>query len=83
MIRSEATGASATVLILGADRGIPTLDAGAAGRAVPEVRQSVCYLSVDTGRQRYGVYQIGDVYARSWCVIGMPSGNTAPSRTLS
>ena len=45
LIRSEAAGATATALLLGAKLGIPTLDAGITGRAVPEVQQSIPWIN--------------------------------------
>lgn len=45
LVRSEAAGATATALLLGADMGIPTLDAGITGRAVPEVQQSIPWIN--------------------------------------
>ena len=45
LVRSEAAGATATALILGAEMGIPTLDAGITGRAVPEVQQSIPWIN--------------------------------------
>ena len=39
LVRSEAAGATSAALLLSADLGIPTLDAGITGRAVPEVQQ--------------------------------------------
>lgn len=45
LVRSEAAGATATALLLGADMGIPTLDGGITGRAVPEVQQSIPWIS--------------------------------------
>jgi uncharacterized protein len=45
LVRSEAAGATATALLLGAKLGIPTLDAGITGRAVPEVQQSIPWIN--------------------------------------
>lgn len=45
IVRSEAAGATATALILGAEMGIPTLDGGITGRAVPEVQQSIPWIN--------------------------------------
>jgi DUF917 family protein len=45
LVRSEAAGATATALLLAADMGIPTLDAGITGRAVPEVQQSIPWIN--------------------------------------
>ena len=45
LVRSEAAGATATALLLGADMGIPTLDGGITGRAVPEVQQSIPWIN--------------------------------------
>jgi DUF917 family protein len=45
LVRSEAAGATATALLLAAEMGIPTLDAGITGRAVPEVQQSVPWIN--------------------------------------
>lgn len=45
IVRSEAAGATATALLLGADMGIPTLDGGITGRAVPEVQQSIPWIN--------------------------------------
>ncbi|MEM7005037.1 MAG: DUF917 domain-containing protein [Pseudomonadota bacterium] len=45
LVRSEAAGATATALILGAEMGIPTLDGGITGRAVPEVQQSIPWIN--------------------------------------
>ncbi len=33
---------------------------------------------VDAEPQRFGVYQIGDVYERSCCDVGAPSGSSMP-----
>jgi DUF917 family protein len=41
LVRAEAAGATATALLLAAELGIPTLDGGITGRAVPEVQQSI------------------------------------------
>lgn len=45
LVRSEAAGATATALLLGAQMGIPTLDGGITGRAVPEVQQSIPWIN--------------------------------------
>ncbi|MEM6899165.1 MAG: DUF917 domain-containing protein [Pseudomonadota bacterium] len=45
LVRSEAAGATATALVLGAQMGIPTLDGGITGRAVPEVQQSIPWIN--------------------------------------
>jgi DUF917 family protein len=45
LVRSEAAGATATALLLAADMDIPILDAGITGRAVPEVQQSIPWIS--------------------------------------
>lgn len=45
LVRSEAAGATTTALILAAEMGIPTLDAGITGRAVPEVQQSIPWIN--------------------------------------
>lgn len=45
LLRSEAAGATATALLLAAEMGIPTLDGGITGRAVPEVQQSIPWIS--------------------------------------
>lgn len=45
LIRSEAAGATTTALLVAAERGIPTLDAGITGRAVPEVQQSIPWIN--------------------------------------
>jgi DUF917 family protein len=45
LVRSEAAGATAAALLLAADIGIPTLDAGITGRAVPEVQQSIPWIN--------------------------------------
>ena len=45
LVRSEAAGATATALLLAADMGIPTLDGGITGRAVPEVQQSIPWIN--------------------------------------
>lgn len=45
IIRSEAAEATATALLVAAERGIPILDAGITGRAVPEVQQSIPWIS--------------------------------------
>lgn len=45
LVRSEAAGATTTALMLAADMGIPTLDAGITGRAVPEVQQSIPWIN--------------------------------------
>ena len=45
LVRSEAAGATATALLLAADMDIPTLDGGITGRAVPEVQQSIPWIS--------------------------------------
>ena len=45
LIRSEAAGATTTALLVAADKGIPTLDAGITGRAVPEVQQSIPWIN--------------------------------------
>ena len=45
LIRSEAAEATTTALLGAADKGIPTLDAGITGRAVPEVQQSIPWIN--------------------------------------
>ncbi len=45
LVRAEAAGATATALLIAADMGIPTLDAGITGRAVPEVQQSIPWIN--------------------------------------
>ena len=45
IIRSEAAEATATALLVSAERNIPILDAGITGRAVPEVQQSIPWIS--------------------------------------
>ncbi len=45
LVRSEAAGATATALLVAAEMGIPTLDAGITGRAVPEVQQSIPWIN--------------------------------------
>ncbi len=45
LVRSEAAGATTTALLVAADKGIPTLDAGITGRAVPEVQQSIPWIN--------------------------------------
>ena len=45
LIRSEAADATLTALIVAAEKGIPTLDAGITGRAVPEVQQSLPWIN--------------------------------------
>lgn len=45
LVRSEAAGATATALLLGAQMNIPTLDGGITGRAVPEVQQSIPWIN--------------------------------------
>lgn len=45
LVRSEAAGATGTALLLSAQLGIPTLDAGITGRAVPEVQQSIPWIN--------------------------------------
>lgn len=45
LVRSEAAAATAHALLLGADMGIPILDAGITGRAVPEVQQSIPWIN--------------------------------------
>ncbi|MDA0994947.1 MAG: DUF917 domain-containing protein [Proteobacteria bacterium] len=45
LVRSEAAEATTTALLLGAEMGIPTLDAGITGRAVPEVQQSIPWIN--------------------------------------
>jgi DUF917 family protein len=45
LVRSEAAGATATALLLSAEMGIPVLDGGITGRAVPEVQQSIPWLN--------------------------------------
>ncbi len=45
LVRSEAAGATATALLLAAEMGIPTLDGGITGRAVPEVQQSIPWIN--------------------------------------
>ncbi|MBT8115540.1 MAG: DUF917 domain-containing protein [Arenicella sp.] len=45
LVRSEAAGATTAALLLAADLGIPTLDAGITGRAVPEVQQSIPWIN--------------------------------------
>ena len=45
LIRSEAAEATTTALLVSADKGIPTIDAGITGRAVPEVQQSIPWIN--------------------------------------
>ena len=45
LVRSEAADATLTALIVAAEKGIPTLDAGITGRAVPEVQQSLPWIN--------------------------------------
>lgn len=45
LVRSEAAGATATALLLAAEMGLPTLDGGITGRAVPEVQQSIPWIN--------------------------------------
>lgn len=45
LVRAEAAGATATALLIAADMGIPTLDGGITGRAVPEVQQSIPWIN--------------------------------------
>lgn len=45
LVRAEAAGATAAALLIAADMGIPTLDAGITGRAVPEVQQSIPWIN--------------------------------------
>jgi len=45
LIRSEAAGATTTALLVAASKGIPTIDAGITGRAVPEVQQSIPWIN--------------------------------------
>ncbi len=45
LIRSEAAEATTTALLVAADKGIPILDAGITGRAVPEVQQSIPWIN--------------------------------------
>ncbi|MEO0412107.1 MAG: DUF917 domain-containing protein [Pseudomonadota bacterium] len=45
LVRSEAAGATAEALLLAADIGIPTVDGGITGRAVPEVQQSIPWIN--------------------------------------
>ncbi|MEM7568233.1 MAG: DUF917 domain-containing protein [Pseudomonadota bacterium] len=45
LVRSEAAGATAAALLLSAEMGIPTLDGGITGRAVPEVQQSIPWIN--------------------------------------
>ena len=45
LIRSEAAEATTTALLVAADKGIPTIDAGITGRAVPEVQQSIPWIN--------------------------------------
>ena len=45
LIRSEAAEATTTALLVAAEKGIPTLDAGITGRAVPEVQQSIPWIN--------------------------------------
>jgi DUF917 family protein len=45
LVRSEAAAATATALLLAADLGIPVLDGGITGRAVPEVQQSIPWIN--------------------------------------
>lgn len=44
LVRSEAADATATALLVSAEKGIPILDAGITGRAVPEVQQSIPWI---------------------------------------
>ena len=45
LIRAEAAEATTTALLVAADKGIPTIDAGITGRAVPEVQQSIPWIN--------------------------------------
>lgn len=45
LIRSEAADATLTALMVASEKGIPTLDAGITGRAVPEVQQSIPWIN--------------------------------------
>lgn len=45
LVRSEAAGATAEALLLAANIGIPTVDGGITGRAVPEVQQSIPWIN--------------------------------------
>ena len=45
LIRSEAAEATTTALLVSADKGIPIIDAGITGRAVPEVQQSIPWIN--------------------------------------
>lgn len=45
LVRAEAAGATLTALLVAAEKGIPTLDAGITGRAVPEVQQSIPWIN--------------------------------------
>jgi len=45
LIRSEAAEATTTALLVAADKGIPIIDAGITGRAVPEVQQSIPWIN--------------------------------------
>ncbi|GAA0853227.1 DUF917 domain-containing protein [Aliiglaciecola litoralis] len=45
LIRSEAADATLTALMVSSEKGIPVLDAGITGRAVPEVQQSIPWIN--------------------------------------
>ena len=60
LVRSEAAGATATALLLAAERGIPVLDAGITGRAVPEVQQSIPWINGMTSVPTAILTQWGD-----------------------
>ena len=58
LVRSEAAGATAAALLLAAELGIPTLDGGITGRAVPEVQQSIPWIN--------GIASIPTAIVTSW-----------------
>ena len=60
IIRSEAADATATALLIAAQRDIPILDAGITGRAVPEVQQSIPWINGTASIPTAIVTQWGD-----------------------
>lgn len=60
LIRSEAADATATALLVAAEKGIPVLDAGITGRAVPEVQQSIPWINGTASIPTAIVTQWGD-----------------------
>ena len=60
IIRSEAADATATALLIAAQRDIPILDAGITGRAVPEVQQSIPWINGTASIPNAIVTQWGD-----------------------